>query len=59
MTPESKRLLNDRVSASQVEVLLLEGFPRVEVTASNGEMFIRPHSGLAIHKLLSAKQIIE
>ena len=60
MTPESKRLLNDRVLASQVESLLLEEFPRVEVTARNGEAFIHIHTGLSIHSLLTEKhQLIE
>ena len=56
MTPESKRLLNDRVLASQVEALLLEDFPRVEVTAQNGEAFVHIHTGLSIHTLLAEKQ---
>lgn len=58
MTPESKRLLNDRVLASQVESLLLEEFPRVEVTARNGEAFVHIHTGLSIHTLLAEKQRI-
>ena len=48
-TPESKRLLNDRVLASQVEALLVEEFPRVQVTARNGEAFVHIHTGLSIH----------
>jgi cytidylate kinase len=57
-TPESKRLLNDRVLASQVEALLLEEFPRVQVTARNGEVFVHIHTGLSIHTLLTEKQKI-
>jgi cytidylate kinase len=57
-TPESKRLLNDRVLASQVESLLLEEFPRVQVTARNGEAFVHIHTGLSIHTLLTEKQKI-
>ena len=57
-TPESKRLLNDRVLASQVEALLLEEFPRVQVTARNGEAFVYIHTGLSIHTLLTEKQKI-
>jgi hypothetical protein len=60
MTPESKRLLNDRVLASQVEALLLEEFPRVVVTAQNGEAFVRIPTGFSIHTLLTEKaKIIE
>jgi cytidylate kinase len=60
MTPDSKRLLNDRVLASQVESLLLDEFPRVEVTARKGEAFIHIHTGLSIHALLTEKsKIIE
>ena len=58
MTPEAKRLLNDRVLASQVEALLVEEFPRVEVTARNGEAFVYIHTGLSIHTLLTEKQKI-
>ena len=58
MTPESKRLLNDRVLASQVEALLLEEFPRVEVTAQNGEAFVRIPTGFAIQSLLTDKSTI-
>jgi cytidylate kinase len=58
MTPESKRLLNDRVLASQVEALLLEEFPRVQVTARTGEAFVHIHTGLSIHTLLTEKQKI-
>lgn len=58
MTPESKRLLNDRVLASQVEALLVEEFPRVQVTARNGEAFVLIHTGLSIHTLLMEKQKI-
>jgi cytidylate kinase len=58
MTSESKRLLNDRVLAAQVESLLLEEFPRVEVTAANGEAFVFIHTGLSIHTLLIEKQKI-
>ena len=58
MTSESKRLLNDRVLASQVESLLLEEFPRVDVTARDGEAFIHIHTGLSIHTLLMEKQKI-
>jgi hypothetical protein len=57
-TPESKRLLNDRVLASQVEALLVEEFPRVQVTARNGEAFVHIHTGLSIHTLLTEKQKI-
>jgi cytidylate kinase len=56
MTSESKRLLNDRVLASQVESLFLEEFPRVDVTARDGEAFIHIHTGLSIHTLLMEKQ---
>jgi cytidylate kinase len=56
MTPESKRQLNDRVLASQVESMLMEEFPRVEVTARDNEAFIRIHTGLSIHTLLTEKQ---
>ena len=59
MTPEAKRLLNDRVLACQVEALLLEEFPRVDVTARDGEAFIRLHTGLSTQKLLNAKEITE
>jgi cytidylate kinase len=55
-TPESKHLLNDRVLASQVEALLLEEFPRVQVTARNGEAFVHIHTGLSIHAMLKEKQ---
>jgi cytidylate kinase len=59
-TPESKRLLNDRALASQVEALLLEEFPRVKATAKNGEAFVHIHTGLSIHTLLTEKsKIIE
>jgi cytidylate kinase len=57
-TPESKRLLNDRVLASQVEALLVEEYPRVQVTARNGEAFVHLHIGLSIHTLLTEKQKI-
>jgi len=56
--PESKRLLNDRVLASQVEALLLEEFPRVEVTAQNGEAFVRIPTGFSIQSLLTDKSTI-
>lgn len=60
MTPESKRLLNDRVLASQVEALLLEEFPHVVVTAQNGEAFVRIPTGFSIQSLLTEKaKIIE
>jgi cytidylate kinase len=58
MTPASKRLLNDRVLASQVEALLVEEFPRVEVTARDGEAFIRIHTGVSLHTRLAEKQKI-
>jgi hypothetical protein len=58
MTPDSKQLLNDRVLASQVHSLLLEEFPRVQVTARNGEALVNIHTGLSIHTLLSEKQKI-
>jgi len=58
MTPDSKRLLNDRVMASQVESLLVEEFPRVQVTAKNGEAFVNIDTGLSIHTLLTEKQKI-
>jgi len=58
MTPESKRLLNDRVLASQVEALLVEEFPRVEVTARGGAAFVHIPTGLSIHTLLAEKQRI-
>jgi hypothetical protein len=58
MTPESKRLLNDRVLASQVEALLLEEFPRVQVTARDGEAFVQIRTGLSIHTRLTEKQKI-
>jgi cytidylate kinase len=57
-TPETKRLLNDRVLASQVEALLVEEFHRVQVTARNGEAFVHIHTGLSIHTLLKEKQKI-
>ena len=44
--------------SSQVESLLLEEFPRVEVTARNGEAFVHIHTGLSIHTLLAEKQRI-
>ena len=59
MTAEAKNLLNDRVLASQVEALLLEEFPRVEVAVRNGEALIHLHTGLANQKLLSKKEITE
>ena len=60
MTPESKRLLNDRVLESQVKSLLIEEFPRVEVTVRNGEAFIHIRTGLSIPTLLTEKkQLIE
>lgn len=60
MTPASKSLLNDHVLASQVESLLLEEFPRVEVTARSGEAFVHIHTGLSIHTLLAEKpRIVE
>lgn len=57
-TSESKRLLNDRVLASQVEALLLEEFPRVQVTARDGEAFVQIRTGLSIHTRLTEKQKI-
>ena len=57
-TPESKCLLNDRVLASQVEALLLEEFPRIQVTARGGEVIVNIHTGLSIHTLLMEKQKI-
>lgn len=55
-TPESKRLLNDRVLAAQVEALLLEEFPRIQVTARDGEVFVNIQAGLSLHALLTEKQ---
>jgi len=57
-SPESKRLLNDRVLASQVEALLLEEFPRIRVVARNGEAFVHIQTGLSISTLLTEKQEI-
>jgi hypothetical protein len=57
-TPESKRLLNDRVLASQVEAMLVDEFPRVEVTARDGAAFVHIHTGLSIHTLLTEKKKI-
>jgi len=59
MSPEAKKLLNDRVLASQVESLLLEEFPRVEVAVRNGEAFIHLHTGLSTQKRLNAKETAE
>lgn len=57
MTPESKRQLNDRVLASQVESMLIEEFVGVEVTARDGEAFIHIHTGLSAQMRLNAKEI--
>jgi cytidylate kinase len=58
VSPECKRQLNDRVLAAQVEALLLEEFPRIQVTARDGEVFVNIHTGLSIHTLLTEKQKI-
>jgi cytidylate kinase len=58
MIAGSKRLLNERVLAAQVEALLLEEFPRVKASAKNGEVFVRLLTGLSIHSLLTEKQRI-
>ena len=59
MSPKSKSLLNDRVLAAQVEALLLEDYPGIQVTACNGEACVRIHTGLS-QRLLSGKdRIIE
>jgi hypothetical protein len=47
-----------RVLASQVEALLLEEFPRVQVTARDGEVFVNIHTGLSTSTLLTEKQKI-
>lgn len=57
MTPEAKRLLSDRVLAAQVESMLLEEFPRVEVKVQNGEALIHLHTGLSAQMRLNAKEI--
>jgi cytidylate kinase len=57
-TSESKRLLNERVLAAQVEALLLEEFPRIQVTARDREVFVNIHTGLSMHTLLTEKQKI-
>lgn len=60
MNSRSKSLLNDRVLAAQVEALLIENYPGTQVTAHNGEAFVRIHAGLSIQRLLTAKhKIIE
>ena len=58
MNPGSKGLLNDWVLASQVEALLVADFPRIQVTARNGEAFVRLNPGLSIQRLLTAKEEI-
>jgi len=58
VSPECKRLLNDRVLAAQVEALLLEEFPRIQVTARGAEVFVHIHAGLSLPALLTEKQKI-
>ena len=58
ITPESRGLLNDRVLAAQVEALLVEEYPRVEVTARRGEVFVHIHTGLSTHALLTERRAI-
>jgi cytidylate kinase len=58
MNPGSTGLLNDRVLASQVEALLIADYPRIHVTARNGEAFVRLTPGLSIQGLLTAKEKI-
>jgi hypothetical protein len=48
------------VKASAVKSLLIEEFPRVEVTVRNGKAFIHIRTGLSIPTLLTEKkQLIE
>jgi cytidylate kinase len=59
MNPKSKSLLNDRVLAAQVEAMLMEDYPGTQVTARNGEAFVRIHTGLSQRMLSGKDRIIE
>ncbi len=47
-TPESRKILDDLVLAAQVEALLIQEFPRVQVTANDGTADIYISSGLGM-----------
>ena len=55
MTPEAKRLLNDRVLEAQVESYLIEEFPRFTVTVERGAARVRLITGFSLHTLLLEK----
>jgi hypothetical protein len=58
VTPECKKRLADRVLVAQVESVLIDEFPRILVTAENGEAAVNITTGLSIHTLLLEKQKI-
>jgi cytidylate kinase len=57
-TPDSQSQLDDRVLASQVESLLVHEYPRLEVRANQGEVFIRVATGLTGMALKSREKEI-
>ncbi len=60
MTPEAKRLLNDRVLEAQVESYLIEEFPRFTVTVERGLARVHIVTGFSVHTLLQEKpKIVE
>lgn len=55
-TKDSQNLLEDLTLASQVESLLVEDFPKIDVTAKNREVFIHIATGIAPHAFLEKQQ---
>ena len=59
-TAECKKRLADRVLAAQVESVLIDEFPGIQVTAEDGEARVQLTTGLSIHTLLlEKKKIVE
>ncbi len=60
MTPEAKRLLNDRVLEAQIESYLIEEFPRFSVAVERGAARVHIATGFSVHTLLLEKpRIVE
>jgi cytidylate kinase len=54
-TVESRRLLDDSSLAAQVEAALVKDFPKVEVDAREGDVFVSVRGSLVDEKIISAK----
>ncbi|MFZ5564482.1 MAG: AAA family ATPase [Thermodesulfobacteriota bacterium] len=57
-TPESQQILDDLTLAAQVEIALVEDFPKVRVTAAQGAVDVYLTVGLPRHKSRRENEII-